>query len=83
MSVIVSLLEAPVENPNLTVMAASLPIENRVLGIKFKSTYREGVGFKVVESAMPVHVLSIQKHGRVFYFLPENKTSQVSNIAVQ
>lgn len=67
------------DSASLVVKAASHSIEARVLGVELKKSYHKGVGFKVVETAMPVHVLSILKHGRIMYFLPEHKTLQVSS----
>lgn len=65
----------------LTVKAASPVIEARVLNSKVKRT-SDGVGFKVLDTAMPIRILSIQKHGKVMFFLPEHKTSQVSMICL-
>lgn len=61
----------------LMVKAASPSIEARVLHTKVKQS-SEGVGFKVLDTALVVRILSIQKHGKVLFFLPEHKTSQVS-----
>ena len=77
----VSLLQVSTQPPpgpaSLVVKAASHSIEPRVLGVELQKGFSKGVGFKVVESAMPVHVLSILKHGRITYFLSDHKTSQV------
>ena len=64
-------------SPSLVIKAASHSIESRVLGVELQKSFPRGVGFAAVETAMPVHVLSIRKHGRVAYFLPEHKNSQV------
>ena len=78
-TVMVSMLSQLAPDPaSLVVKAASHSIEARVLGVELKKSYRKGVGFKVVETAMPVHVLSILKHNKIMYFLPEHKTLQVS-----
>ena len=68
----------PQAPPSLVIQAASHAIESRVLGTELQRSSSKGVGFSVVDSAMPVHVLSIHKHGRIIYFLPEHKSSQVS-----
>lgn len=81
MNVIVSLLQPsslpPPAPPSLVIKAASHSIESRVLDMELQKSFPRGVGFMAVETAMPVHVLSIQKHSRVAYFLPEHKNSQV------
>ena len=69
--------------PCLTVKAASPSLEVRILGSKLKRTFTEGVGFKVVDSAMPVRVLSVQKHGKIFFYIPEHKTPQVRRDSVE
>lgn len=63
---------------SLTIMAASPAIETRVLNCKLHQTSPMGVGFKAVDLAKAVHVLSIQKHGKICFFLPEHNTSEVS-----
>ena len=72
-------LEGTPPVPCLTIKAASPDIEARVLNTKVKRS-SDGVGFKVVDTSRPIRILSIQKHGKVFFFLPENKTPQVSTL---
>ena len=82
MTVLVSMLEQDIADesvpPCLTIKAASPSIEARVLEAKLKPTFSEGVGYKVVETARPIRILSIQKHGKLFFFLPEHRAPQVS-----
>lgn len=78
-TVSISLLEPSLQCPDsLTIKAASPAIEARVLKSKLHRTSAVGVGFKAVDNARPVHVLSIQKSGKVCFFLPEHKSSRVS-----
>jgi hypothetical protein len=83
-TVLVSMLEqcctqdtTPV--PCLTVKAASPVIEGRVINTKVKRT-SGGVGFNVLDTARPLRILSIQRSGNVFFFIPENKTPEVSDL---
>lgn len=65
--------------PCLTVKAASPDIEARVLNTKVKRS-PDRVGFKVVDTGRPARIVSIQKHGKVFFFIPENRTPQVGTL---
>lgn len=83
-TVMISMLECCVQTNDcpincLTVKAASPSIESRVVQEKLKQNSSEGVEFKVVGSGLPVHVLSIRKHGRIAYFLPEHKSFKVKS----
>ena len=84
-TVLISMLECCAQENDshtncLTVKAASPSIESRVIQAKLKQSSPEGVGFKVVVSGMPVHVLSIRKHGRLAFFLPEHKSFKVRGV---
>lgn len=82
-SVTISLLEPTTQPPDaaascLTVKAATPGIEARALKSKQYRNSICGVGFQAVDTASPVHVLSIQKHGKISYLLPEHNNSRVS-----
>lgn len=80
-TVAMALLE-PTSNPPdslcLSYKAASSSVESRVVGRKLHRTFKQGVSFLAVDAGRPVHVSNIQKHGKVYFFIPEHKAEDVS-----
>ena len=62
----------------LSYKAASSSIEGKVVGRKIHRTFKQGVSFLAVDTGRPVHVADIQKHGRVYFFIPEHRVPDVS-----
>ena len=83
-TVSISLLTPTLQYPETLVVKAATPaIEPRILKSKVHRNSGTGVGFKAVDNARPVHILSIQKNSKVAFFLPEHKSSRVSTYLVE
>ena len=63
--------------PCLHVKAASSSIELAVVGKKLHKRFKRGVSYQAVAANRPVHVTDIQKHGGVYFFIPEHAKEEV------
>ena len=63
---------------HLLVKAASSSIESAVVGKKLLRRFKRGVSYQAITANRPVHVSNIQKHGGVYFFIPEHGKEEVS-----
>lgn len=63
--------------PCLCFKAASASVESEVVGKKLHRHFKRGVSFMAVDANRPVHVANIQKHGGVYFLIPEHNREEV------
>ena len=72
-----ALLDPSSPTPCLLYKAASNGIASRVVGRTLLSSFQKGVSFEAVDSARPVCVQNILKHGGVYVFIKEHNLEEV------
>ena len=65
--------------PCLYAKAASSSIELAVVGKKLLKKFKRGVSYEAVAANRPVHVANIQKHGGIYFFIPEHSKEEVQS----